>query len=76
MQAGNWHQYKERVLRPQTGKNDSGIPAITVQIDFKGNTGCVAARPPLTETEGEVFPGVLGAASSTDVFASASSREW
>ena len=75
VQEGNWHRYKERVSRPQTGKNGSGMPAITVGIDFKGNTSSDEARPTLTGTEGKVFSGMLEVTSSINMSASASSRE-
>ena len=43
-----------------TGKNGSGMPAITVGTDFKGNNSSAAARPLLTGTEGRVFSGDVG----------------
>ena len=51
------------------------MPAISVGIDFKGNTSSAEARPALTGTEGKVFYGMLEVTSSTDMSVSTSSRE-
>ena len=51
------------------------MPAITVGIDFKGNTSSAEARPPLAGTEGKVFSGIVEVTSSIDMSASTSSRQ-
>ena len=53
----------ERVSGPQTAKNGSGMPAITVGIDFKGKTSSAVARPPPSGRVGGVFSGILEVAS-------------
>ena len=45
------------------GKYGSGMPAITVGTDFRGNTSSAVARLPLAGMVDGVFSGMLGVAS-------------
>ena len=74
VQDGNWQRYRERVSRPQTGKNGSGIPAMTVGTDFKGKISSAVARPPLAGVDG-VCLGILEVTSSIVASVSISSME-
>ena len=57
------------------GKNDSGMPAITVGTDFRGKTSSAEGRPPLAGRAGRVFSGIVEVTSSIVASASVSSRD-